>query len=592
MNFIRLALLFIIFSSSLLYSSNKIIYQEPKPNAVLVSSENNIIIGFSNVLPLTSSQVSVCMEVSGSQSSSASGSILICENNKKIIFKPSNPFTPGEVVTVKLRGNLLNSISAGKKEYSYSFTVAAKKLKWDPAKSFEDECIRVPNPIFNHNDVQSLPPLTITTDNNPAPGYIFLTNYLFQNYQPYLIITNNHGLPYWYSQLTANCDDFKKEPSGNLTYYDVGIYAHLELNQNYTPIHEFHCGNGYTTDAHELRVLGNGNAYLQAYDPEIVNMSLIVPGGNPNATVVGLIIQEVDPNNNVVFQWRSWDHFAITDAWHQNMDSSYIDCVHGNAIEIDTDSNLIISSRHLDEITKINRTTGDIMWRFGGKNNQFTFLGDTLKFTYQHAIRRIANGDLTLFDNGNYHTPRFSRAVEYSLDEINHTATTVWEYRHTPSIFGFAMGYVQRLSNGNTFICWGYTNPNITEVTPSGNIVFEMSLPLGDLTYRAYKDSWNGNPVAIKQAGENIPLSYKLNQNFPNPFNPGTKITYQVPKSSQVKLSVYDVLGNEVAVLVNQVQQPDVYRVVWNALNFPSGVYFYKLQAGDFTQTRKMTLIK
>jgi len=217
-------------------------------------------------------------------------------------------------------------------------------------------------------------------------------------------------------------------------------------------------------------------------------MSVVVPGGNPNATVIGLVIQELDENKNVVFQWRSWDHIAITDAVHEDLTAVTVDCVHGNAIELDNDGNLMISSRHLSEITKISRTTGNIIWRLGGIHNQFTFINDPLGFSYQHHIRRIANGNITLFDNGNYHPTPFSRAVEYSLDEINKTATLVWQYRNFPDIYGFAMGSAQRLKNGNTLISWGSANPTMTEVTPSGEKVLEMSLPLNIYTYRTFKD--------------------------------------------------------------------------------------------------------
>ena len=154
------------------------------------------------------------------------------------------------------------------------------------------------------------------------------------------------------------------------------------------------------------------------------------------------------------------------------------------------------------------------------------------------------------------------------------------------------MGNAQRLPNGNTFICWGYTNPNITEVTANGTIVFEMTLPTGDITYRATKDDWNGNPVAIKNDNTPVPSLFKLNQNYPNPFNPSTRITYEIAKSSNVKLTIFDVLGREVAVLLNTKQQPGTYEVVWDAVNFPSGVYFYKIQTDYYASTRKMTLLK
>ena len=79
--------------------------------------------------------------------------------------------------------------------------------------------------------------------------------------------------------------------------------------------------------------------------------------------VVGLIIEEQDENKNVVFQWRSWDHFKITDATYDiDLTDSVVDYVHGNAIEVDDDGNLLISSRHMDEVTKIDRQTGEIIW--------------------------------------------------------------------------------------------------------------------------------------------------------------------------------------------------------------------------------------
>ncbi len=82
----------------------------------------------------------------------------------------------------------------------------------------------------------------------------------------------------------------------------------------------------------------------------------------------------------------------------------------------------------------------------------------------------------------------FSRAVEYHLDEVNKIATLVWEYRNTPVIYGSSRGSVQRLQNGNTLICWGGTNPTMTEVTPAGDIALEMSLPQNVISYRAFRD--------------------------------------------------------------------------------------------------------
>ena len=88
------------------------------------------------------------------------------------------------------------------------------------------------------------------------------------------------------------------------------------------------------------------------------------------------------------------------------------------------------------------------------------------------------------------------------------------------------------------------------------------------------------------------PDKYSLGQNYPNPFNPSTKIHYKIAQSEFVNLSVYNVLGKEVAVLVNELQSPGTYSVVFSADNLPGGVYFYKLETQNFNQTSKMLLIK
>lgn len=88
------------------------------------------------------------------------------------------------------------------------------------------------------------------------------------------------------------------------------------------------------------------------------------------------------------------------------------------------------------------------------------------------------------------------------------------------------------------------------------------------------------------------PVSYSLSQNYPNPFNPSTKMNYSIPNQSYVTLKVFDVLGSEVATLVNEEQKPGYYEVKWNANNNSSGVYFYKIMTGDFIETKKMLMIK
>jgi hypothetical protein len=99
-------------------------------------------------------------------------------------------------------------------------------------------------------------------------------------------------------------------------------------------------------------------------------------------------------------------------------------------------------------------------------------------------------------------------------------------------------------------------------------------------------------PIGITPISTEIPEQYSLEQNYPNPFNPVTNIRFDVAKSSNVSLKIYDAAGNEIAVLVNQDLNAGTYNYDFNAANYPSGVYFYVLTAGEFTSTKKMVLIK
>lgn len=89
-----------------------------------------------------------------------------------------------------------------------------------------------------------------------------------------------------------------------------------------------------------------------------------------------------------------------------------------------------------------------------------------------------------------------------------------------------------------------------------------------------------------------LPSEYSLSQNYPNPFNPFTKIKYELPKSSIVKLVVYDNLGRKIKVLVNKFQNAGFYELDVNAMDFPSGVYYYRIQADEFSATKKFILLK
>lgn len=102
----------------------------------------------------------------------------------------------------------------------------------------------------------------------------------------------------------------------------------------------------------------------------------------------------------------------------------------------------------------------------------------------------------------------------------------------------------------------------------------------------------NRSEIGINQIGTNVPDKFALKQNYPNPFNPVTNIEFDLPKKEFVNLKIYNSIGEEIAVLVNEVKGAGTYKVDWDAKNLPSGAYYYRITAGDFVQTNKMMLVK
>lgn len=336
------------------------------------------------------------------------------------------------------------------------------------------------------------PLIQTTLSGATAPGRIFLSS--FSQSDPsapsYLMILENDGTPVFTRRLPPRAFDFKLQPNGTLTYWDSTAEAFLALDSTYAVVDTFRCGHGLTTDFHDIVLLPDGHALLMSYDTRVVDMSVYDPKGLPDAEVVGLVIQEIDRGKNVVFEWKSWDHFAITDAVGIPLGGRRVDYVHGNSLDVDTDGNIILSSRSLNEVTKISRATGDVIWRMGGLRNEFTFRDGSETFSRQHGARVVGPGRLLLFDNGTSRSPPYSRAVEYEIDEERRAVREVWEYRHDPDVFGAFSGSVQRLPNGNTLIGWGTTTPTLTEVDPKGVPVYELTFEPGIFSYRAFRFDW------------------------------------------------------------------------------------------------------
>jgi hypothetical protein len=374
---------------------------------------------------------------------------------------------------------------------------------------------------------QDIPRFTVINNGvDDADGYIFVSPFywLKSTIGSYLLILDTQGDLVYYKSISdaLNGYDFKKQPNGQLTYYDQKNALYHVLDASYQEVDQYRVGNGYTTDLHDLQLLPNGNALLMAYDAQAIDMSRFVQGGKPDAFVTGLILQELDPSKNVIFEWRSWDHIALADT-QSDLTLKTIDTVHGNSIAVANDGNLLLSNRNTSEITKIDRQTGAVIWRMGGRGNMFRFTNDQ-PFAYQHDLRQLPNGNLTLFDNqGTEQNPATSRGVEYQVDEVQKTVTKVWEYIPDPAIFGTFMGNLQTLPGGSRLLDWGapstvppYRFINITEVDAQNNVLFQLSFDQPYVSYRAFRFPWEGSPVndpalAFKKDGGDLLLGYSWN---------------------------------------------------------------------------------
>lgn len=491
-------------------------------------------------------------------------------------------------------------------------------------------------------------------------------------YKPSLSIIDGKGNMVFYKITPqGNYTNFKLQQNGKMAFCIRN--KNFVLDSNFQIIDSIVCVNDYATDNHEFIILPNGHYVLLGTLTRTMDLSSYhFFNGNPGskqAQVKGGLIQELDENKNLIFEWKTFDHFQFDDvdsAWLSSPVN--VDWTHCNAIEVDSDGNYLLSSRYLNEITKISRTTGEIIWRFSGKRNQFTFTNDNLKLWGQHDIRRLPNGHITVFDNGKKEVPLThpARGVEYQLDEINKTATLVWSYTQNPNTVSAFTGNVQRLSNGNTVMSFGglinSTNPFVV-VNPEGNKVFELTFPDTAYSYRffnygtlpfalnrpsvqCYNENgnyyletpagfnsyrWNtgdttrriqitqtgkyqafvnygigymgsevktvsnmSNPcesIGIISASE-ITGSYKLYQNYPNPFNPVTKIKFEVPVSGFISIRIYDVMGREVEILINENLHYGSYEVTFDGADKASGIYYYKITTDNFQEVKKMILVK
>jgi hypothetical protein len=327
--------------------------------------------------------------------------------------------------------------------------------------------------------------LTVASTSSAAPGYYLIA----PNARDSIALMDHTGTSV-FAVNTGTVTNLQPYNNTYLTYYSSiwqassGCFVRRDKNLNI--VDSLFMKGGYVVDFHEGKVWTDTSYIILGTERRTVDMSQLHPGGKPSAIILGAVIQEISFSGQLIFEWKSLDHIPVTDATEDvDLTSALIDYIHVNSIHPTSDGHILISCRHLDALVKINRGTGDVIWRLGGsssKNSTFTIEDDTYHnftgFSHQHSAFETPRGTIMLYDNGNLKPlPRSSRAVEYEIDLSTYTARKVWEYAPKTPLYATAMGSVQELVNGNVLVNYGALDGGPTtgslvaeEVTRSGQV--------------------------------------------------------------------------------------------------------------------------
>jgi Arylsulfotransferase (ASST) len=321
----------------------------------------------------------------------------------------------------------------------------------------------------------------------------------------YLAIFDARGVPIWwiYSSWYAPWDA-KLLPNGNLAWTrqfndKVGINprdAWEEHGLDGSTVRVLQT-EGSPADFHDLVLEPNGNYLLDTYHPRS-GVDLSAYDLPKHANVYDGVIQEITPAGDVIWSWDSKDHIKLSEIrWWNHIkrgqrkkpESERIyDLVHVNSMEPDGDG-IIVSSRFLDAVFRIDRATGDVTWKLGGteRPRSLKIKRDPLAkhpFSGQHDARLYGDHTLTVFDNGT-EAKRRPRAVRYRIDPSAGTATLLEGFDEGDEPVSGWGGSARKLPGGNWVVNWGGTTL-MTERTPSGKRVFDLRFKNDMHSYRAF----------------------------------------------------------------------------------------------------------
>jgi len=343
---------------------------------------------------------------------------------------------------------------------------------------------------------------TTQAHDDTASGYIFAALKEGAGEHGPMII-DDRGQLVWYSKYTS-ARDFKMQYYKDrpvLTWWEGkvvhghGVGEYVIFDDSYREIARVRAGDGFRGDLHEFLITPQDTALLTAYVPTRRDLSPI--GGPKDGAVWAGVAQEVDiETGRVLFEWNSLEHVSIEESYARLPKNSRLpyDYFHINSIDVDHDDNLLVCARNTWTVYKVERDSGEVLWRLGGKKSDFE-MGSGTQSAFQHDARRQRDGTITIFDNGSY--PKVhdqSRGIVIGIDEEKMSATLLREYTSPQKLLTTSQGNVQILPNANVFIGWG-SAPFISEFSYDGRLLFNAHFPPEGESYRAFRFPWKGHPT-------------------------------------------------------------------------------------------------
>ncbi len=362
--------------------------------------------------------------------------------------------------------------------------------------------------------------MTVNTLTAPAPGYVFVETLTGPGQRGPMIV-DNHGQVVWFRRVKTFAINFRRQVyrrkpvltwwEGEVTKIGTSEGVNLIVDQSYKTIARVGAGNGYKADVHEFLLTPQGTALLTVHAETTADLTPV--GGAASANVLDSIVQEVDvATGKVLFEWHSLQHVPLTETYAPLLDP--FDYFHVNSIDVDLDGNLVISAKNTAAVYKLDRRTGEIIWRLGGRKSDFTVAPEA-GFFYQHDARMHPGGTMTLFDDGTGDASHPARGLKLALDVPNRQCTLIEAYPHPTPLVCNSMGNAQLLPGGGMMVGFG-DQPYVTEFGPSADVRFDAKFDGNAWNYRGFRDVWIGHPstvpvVAVTRSGRDAVLHVSWN---------------------------------------------------------------------------------